>query len=812
MIIFYRMKTVLLLSGFIFFALSSASAQSGRGKIRGQVVDAARSGIGFASAALLQLPDSSIVAGVHTEDNGRFEMDGTPAGTYVIKISYLGYLTKIVEDVQVKAGHTENIGVVILEKNTELLDEVLVQSDKPAVQYELDKTIFNITDDIKSMSINASQILEKIPMVEMDEEGVPSVMGQGVTVLIDGRPSRIYGDDIETVLKLIPAGTIEKIEVITNPSARYTTEQGAIVLNIITKTEHLIGLSGVASMSANTNGNYQPALSINLTRKKFGWNNSFSFEYDRDPFKSSLLRKNLLDTIFYTDQSRTGTDNDRDFAYHGNLYYHVTDNSRVGIFFGLGRDTENQPETLITRILNADKKLLSSYTRNTISHEGSWQYHAGVNYRKTFSDNEDHILDFEAYYSIRNDDDDKLYDQESKWADLRSLEHYYTTSRDDGYTIDIDYVQPFSEKSRLEAGFRAEWETDDNNFIPKYFDEDSDKYVINDTLQNDFISYDHEYSLYAMYRTEIKRFSIQTGLRLEKELLETEQHILNQNFHNEFLNLIPTLNVSYRLKNKDNISFSYTRRADRPWWRQLNPFVDYSDPENISSGNPDLKPEFDNSFELRYGKFINQFSLYGSLFYRHTYNPIQRIKTVDKEGVSYTTYQNKGKENYFGLETGMSADIVKDWNVRLNIGLRRNEVLGFDRQYRTWAFNGRFSTYFPLPAGIRGFAYLHYRGPRSVAQGRREGMLYSDLGIRKSFFNNRGDISLRLSDVFNKRKYAHSLVTDEFTETSSYQRQSRYLRLSISYIFGKLQSDQKKGNDNGGNGNPEGQDEGPGEF
>ena len=800
------MKIITLLCAVLLGLVVPSRAQNETGSLKGQVVDQARQAVSYATVALLRLPDSTVAGGVHTEDNGRFTFPAIAPGSYVLKIRYLGYQTSLSAALDIRSSHTTNAGVLILKENTRQLDEVLVQSTKPAVQYELDKTVFNISDELRSMSINATQVLENIPMVELDEEGVPSVMGQGVTVLIDGRPSRIYGDNIETVLKLIPSSTIENIEVITNPSARYTTEQGGIVLNIITKSEHLIGLSGTASVSANTNGGYNPSVNINLTRKHFGWTNNFSYEYDRDPFESSLLRENIQDSLFYTDQSRNGTDVDRDFSYHTNVYYELAPESRIGAFFGVGHDTENETEQLITRMLDSHKNEDRSYVRDITGHENSWQYNAGINFRQTFAGNKDHVLDFEAYYSTRDDDDDELFDQQSEWKELRSLQHQFTTSRDEGYTIDLDYVRPFSETSRLEAGFRAEWETDDNQFLPKYFDEDAGEYRINDSIRNDYTSRDQEFAVYAMYRTEFKGFSLQAGLRLEQERLNTKQRILDQDFHNEFLNLIPTFNLSYRFKNQDNLTFSYTRRADRPWWRQLDPFVDYSDPENISSGNPELKPEFDNSFEVRYGKFINQFNLYGAAFYRHTHSPIQRIRTVDDQGVSYTTYQNRGRENYFGIETGFSADIISDWNVRTNIGLRRNEVLGFDRQYRTWGFNGRFSTYFPLPLSIRGFAYLHYRGPRSVAQGVRKGMLYSDLGLRRSFFNNRGDVSLRLSDIFNQRRYAHSLITDAFRETSSYHRNSRYLRLTVSYLFGKLEGQQDHKDNAGPNGS--GSDEG----
>lgn len=793
------MKLLLLIPFFILCVpLWLFAQQNNTGALKGQVTGPARKGIGFASATLLRVPDSSLVGGAHTEDNGRFEISGIAPSSYILKISYLGYVTTY-QPVNIAPGKTVNTGVIILQKNSRMLNEVVVESSVPDVQYELDKTVFNITKDIEAMSTNATEILEQIPMVELDEEGVPSVMGQSVTVLIDGRPSKIYGDNIETVLKLIPAGTIEKVEVITNPSARYTTEQGAIVLNIITKTKHLTGLSGIASFSANTNGNYSPALSVNLKRDRFGWNNSFSFDYDRDPFSSSLLRKNMLDKVTYIDQTRNGTDNDKDFGYNTSIIYNLTEKSSVGAFFGLGHDTEKELEKLITRTLDSGKQLVSSYTRDITGRENSWQYRTGLNYKRTFS-SDDHVLEAEAYYSTRRDKDDEIFDQKSDWHDHNLLQHQYTNSGDKGYTIDIDYVQPFTEKSRLEAGFRGEWETDDNNFIPKYFDEETGKYLINDTLLNDYTAVDREFSLYAMYRTEIKNISLQAGARLEKENQKTKQNKLDQLYDNDFLNLIPTLNFSYRLKNKDNISFSYSRRANRPWWRQLSPFIDYSNPENIESGNPDLKPEFINSFELRYGKFINQFNLFGSLFYRHSYQPIQRISTVNDQGVSFTTYENVGKENYYGLETGFSADIIPQWNVRFNIGLRKNEVLGFDRAYQTVAFNGRFSTFFPLPAGFRGYLYLHYRGPRSIAQGRQKGMLLSDLGVRRSFLNERAELSLRLSDLFNQRQYSREKEYENFTETSTYQRESRYLKISLSYLFGKLEAreENNKGNNSDG--------------
>lgn len=788
---------------FLFFSFFAGQVYAQQnGSIRGQIVDEAKDGLEFVAVSLLKLPDSSFVEHAETAANGRFQFPSVAAGEYVIKTNYIGY-NEEKRNVTVKVGSNENLGVINLSVDSKLLQEVVVEREAPAVQYELDRTVFNITSDVQAMSVNATEVLEQIPMVELDEEGTPSVMGQNLTVLIDGRPSRIYGDNIETVLKLIPSGVIAKVEVITSPSARYTTEQGGIVLNIVTKSERLIGVSGIATMNATTNNNYSPSLNLNITRKKIGFNNSVSFDFDKQTSESSIYRENRVDDLFFTDQQRTGTDIDKDFSYNGNLFYNLNDNNTIGVFFGVGKDTEDENEVLLTRSYNAEGEDISAYRRAINGTEESWQYRGGIDYKRTF-ENENQVLDLQAYYSTRDDKEIEIFDQESEWEELEHLQHQTSVSEDEGFTFQGDYVHPFGEKSMLEAGIRADWETDANDFTPLEFDPELGDYVVDTELLNDFVSKEKEFTGYLMYRNSFDRFSLQAGARLEKAILKTEQELLNQSYENNFLNLIPTLNLAYRLKNEDNIKFSYSRRVNRPWWRQLNPFVDYSNPEDIQSGNPDLDPEFINSFEASYGKFINQFNLFGSVFYRHSNNPIQRVSTVDGSGVTHTTYQNIGTENYYGLETGASADIIPQWNVRLNVGLRKNEVLGFARENSQISFTGRFSTFFPIWAGFRGYAFVRYRGPRAIAQGKMKGMLISDAGIRKSFFDKKANFSVRISDIFNQRQFSRTLEQENFFQTSDYRRQSRYVSFSISYIFGGLR-DSAGDRDRG-----DGFDQGPG--
>src|SRR5690606_19923683 len=239
---------------------------------------------------------------------------------YAIRISFVGFVQKVVGNIQIGTT-SHNLGVITLSQDAGLLDAVVIERTAPAVEYGLDRTTFNMTPDIQSMSVNATEVLEQIPMVEMDEEGSPSVMGQNLTVLIDGRPSTVYGSNIATVLKLVPSETIEKVEVITSPSARYTTEEGGIVLNIVTKSKSLIGVSGIATMNATTNNRYSPSLNVNITRKKIGFNNSVSFDFDKEPTESRIYRENRVGDLFFTDQQRTGMDIDKDFSYNGNLFY-----------------------------------------------------------------------------------------------------------------------------------------------------------------------------------------------------------------------------------------------------------------------------------------------------------------------------------------------------------------------------------------------------------------------------------------------------------------------------------------------------------
>ncbi|HYH56958.1 MAG TPA: outer membrane beta-barrel protein, partial [Anseongella sp.] len=603
---------LLLLHGCMLFipGMLSAQVQEGTGTITGKVTDAGGQGVDFASVSLLSLPDSSFVGGAQTESGGNFVLSEVRPGRYALKVSFVGYTETSLGNVRVTAGETTDVKTIGIKLDSETLEQVIVESEAMDIQYDLDKTTFTVSKNIKSMSTNASDVLEQIPMVELDQEGVPSVMGQGVSVLIDGKPSRIYGDNIETVLKLVPSDLIEKIEVVTSPSARYSTEEGGIVLNIITKSDYLTGISGIANLSVTSNNTYSPSLNVNLSRRKFSFNNSISFEYDKDLSQSNLFRENFPSgEVFFTDQNRSGTDEDQDFSYNGNLYYNINKKSRVGAFFGLGHDTEAEDEILNTRFLDSGEQLDSAYTRLIDNSANSWNYRAGIDFDRTFS-SEDHVLNIEAYYSTREDDDDMYFDQESEWESLESLQSQISRSDDVGFTVQGDYVQPLGKSSRLEAGFRADWETDENLFRAEYFNPETGGFVVNEALSNDFTSLESDYSLYGMYRTEINKFSMQAGLRLEKSILETTQHLLDQYYKTDFLNLVPTLNMSYRLQNNDNITFSYSRRVRTPRWDELNPFVDYSDPENIESGNPALKPEFINSFEASYNKFINQFNLY----------------------------------------------------------------------------------------------------------------------------------------------------------------------------------------------------------
>lgn len=786
---------ILVFGGVFLFcnALPAQPTNGGTGTVKGEIADSSGEVIGFASVSLLALPDSSQLKGMQTKVNGAFLLEAIPAGKYALKISFIGYTEKVMSGITVIAGDTTDLGTIVLELDAETLEEVVVERKVPDVQYDLDKTTFAVTENIKSISTNASDVLQQIPMVELDQEGVPSVMGQGVSVLIDGKPSRTYGDNIETVLKLIPADLIESIEVVTSPSARYSTEDGGIVLNVITKSEYLTGISGIVNFSATTNKTFSPSVNINISRKRIGLNNSVSFDYDRDISWRNLFRENFpTGALFFTDQSSEGIERDKDFSYNGNLYYNITPKTRIGAFFGVGHDTEREDETLNTNFLGDEGLLDSAYIRFIDSRANSWNYRAGIDFDRTFS-SQDHVLNIEVYYSTRTDDDDLFFDQESEWEHLESLQNQLSQSGDVGFTIEGDYVQPFGKDSRLEAGFRADWEKDENVFEAFHFDDVSGDFVINPSLSNDFVSLESDFSLYSMYRTVFGKFSLQTGLRLENTMLETTQHILDQRYKTNFLNLIPTLNLSYRLANNDNILFSYSRRARTPRWGELNPFVDYADPQNIESGNPELKPEFINSFEGSYNKFVNQFNFFASLFYRQSKEPIQEVRTVDENGISYTNYDNIGSERYYGLETGVGAELLPDWNVRLSIGLRQNKVFGFEEDNQTTGSTAGFSTFFPLPFDFRGYVFSRYSGPQSIAQGRRKAIFMTNVGVRKSFFDERADLSVRFSDVFNNQRWSTTLRNSAYYQTSNYYRQSRFVTLNLSYTFGKLGDGRAKG-------------------
>lgn len=786
-----KSQTLLHLLSVLLLAPHSVNAQDKNG-LAGQLVDEAKDVIELASVVLLHLPDSTIAGSAQTGSNGRFLIENIVSGNYAIRVSFIGYMEQVIGNIKIEAGKVNNLGAITFNTDTKLLDEAVVERSVPAVQYELDKTVYNVTADIQAMSVNATELLEQIPMVELNEDGVPSVMGQNVTVLIDGRPSSVYGNNIETVLKLIPSGIIEKVEVITSPSARYTTEQGAIVLNIVTKAEQLIGVSGIASVSATSKKGLSPSLNLNITRKKVSFNNSFSYDYGQEKTHGGVFRENLLDPVVFTQQEQAGKEIRKNFSYNGNLFYRADDNNTFGLFFGLGRERKNGDEALSTQTFTDQNDELSSYARDISSLSTNWNYRGGIDYKRIF-ENENQVLDIRAYFSTGDDENEQFFDQNSAWEALDYLQYQNSTRENKGFTIQADYVHPFTDKSSLEAGLRANWDKEENKFTPNTFEETVGDYVIDADRLNDFEGRNQQFSAYAMFRTSFERLSLQAGARVEQANLKGKQNLLNQAYENDFLNLIPTLNLSYRLKNEDNLKFSYNRRARRPWGSQLNPFIDYSNPDNIRSGNPELDPELINSFEFSYGKFINRFNLFGTAYYRHSNNPIQQVITIDDQRISHTTYANIGEENYYGLEAGAGADILPQWNIRMNFGIRKNKVTGFGEDISATSTTGRFSSFFPLPFDFRGFAFINYFGPRAIAQGELNGIFLTNLGIRKTLMDKKLNLSVRMSDIINNLEYIRTLEQPTFNQYSNHKRQTRYFSLSLSYVLGSLK-DSGNGN------------------
>lgn len=747
-----------------------------------------------------------------SDEAGNFKLPSLADGSYVVKIMNVGSVNQ--ERPVNIAGGNVNLGTIHLADDSKLLKEVVVEGIRSQMRFELDRKVFTVDANIAAAGQSASELLESIPSVEVDQDGEVSLRGNSsVTIWINGKDSGLTADNRAQILEQIPGESIDRIEVITNPSAKYSPEGTAGIINIILKKDRRGGYFGSAELGGNTRGGGNAGVSINYNSRK--WDTFASVGFRMRHGKGGSETRRLFD-------DGTFTNSDGDSRSHGNnlffrlgATYHLTDKDEFYVN-GFGMFGRRWGRSLTEYSANRPGHWLtdSQLSRN---HGESRGAHVEWGYTHRWNDN--HSLETMVSYNHWGGPSWNSYSETETWADGTEETLYREQSMPinvNSWEAKVDYTNKLTDWLKLEAGYNGNYSHENTPNITERMNA-TGALEIDKALYNRFIYTNNVSALYLTLGGKIKDFSFSAGLRSEswqvrsRSLAYGEDRNEVPEFKKNFFALFPSLFLSYSLPKDNEVQINYTRRIRRPWGGQLNSFRNTSDPTSISFGNPELEPQYSNSFELNYLKSWTYHMISFSAYIRTADNMINRIAYMDND-VMYSTFANVAKMANSGCEIVVKNSLFRSkLDLTTTVNLYNNHISAWDYTFsgesgnaikisnakqNSFAWDARIMANVKLPWSLAFQATGRYSSEHKEAQGTHEGGWSVDAGLRKIAGN--WSFSLNCRDIFDSRKWKSTIYGPGYSQTSKRWRNGRILSLTIKYSFGNMKANNKNRRDNSG--------------
>ncbi len=773
-------------------------------------------------------PQGKTITGGITDTEGNYNIQ-VPEGKYTVQYEFISYKTKQLANQNIFKNTT--LPNITLALDAASLDEVVVRAETTEVQIRLDKKIYNIGKDLTTGGATVSDALNNVPSVTVDVEGAIALRGnENVKILINGKPSAIAGFGSTDALGQLPAEAIERVEVITSPSARYDAEGTAGILNIILKKEKTLGLNGSLSTSIGVPLNSSASGNINLRTDKFNIFNTTGVSYRKAPgnasFNNQYYSRTYLDEddnpiTFTPEYDRVTEDRDYDRMRQGfntnlGIEYFINDKSSITASGFLRSSTGNDVTTNNT--LNFNNNITEKQiTRIETEDEEDTSYQFSLNYVNNFND-DGHKLTADLQYE-RDKETERSFIEEQETLpalEILSAEDIINKENQKEYLAQVDYVLPIGENAQFEAGYRGNFKESVTDYT--LFEEDgtSGNFIQNDDLSNVFNYDENVNAIYSQYGNKFGKFSFLLGLRLENTQLKGEvaaeniddETPINLNFDKDYTGLFPTVNLTYEIKENENITLGYNRRINRPRNWFINPFPSRSSEANIFQGNPDLDPAYASAFDLGYLKRWKKLTLTTSIYFQHETDAFERIQEetgeVTSNGIPVirTLPINLSTNDRYGFELGLLYNPTKWLTLNGSFNYFQFKTEGFfngvDYGAENTSYFGRFSSKVKLPAKIDWQTNAFYRGPSNNSQTESDGILSVDMAMSKDIIDDKATLSLNVSDLLNSRKRNSLTTTDTFTSESEFQWRQRQVTLSFTYRFNQKKQRQRPDRNGGG--------------
>jgi len=781
---------------------SSASAQQRQNgnmtssTVIGRVVDAELgTPLEYANVVLYEPGSKTQVTGAMTDSAGVFHLLSVKPGEYTLEVSFMGYYPKEIATIEVGDDPTlVRAGIIQLERAVLMMEGVEVTSDKPAVEYKIDKKVIDVSKDFTAISGTAVDVLQNAPSVTVDIEGNVSLRGSNnFTLLIDGRPTVLEPND---ALEQIPASNIEQIELITNPSAKYDPSGIAGIINVIMKKERAQGTNGIANLSVGLDEKYSADFLVNHRMERM--NLFFGANYNDQTFPGTAVTENQTtrgDTTSFISSDGASEWQRKFYGLRGGFDWYLSayDILSLGLRYG-ARDM------LMAADRDVDEWTVPGDTHNlymseTIVKRGGDFYSMNMDYGHEFGRKE-HKLSGHAMLSRRTGDEEALTKLRAMDSTITSGQRTIESGPSMRTQLNIDYTLPVWELNRIETGYQANLRKSTDSSQLYEYDSITGEYEFRPDFSNVVEYEDNIHAFYALYKGEWVEFGYQAGLRSEYQYRFIELLGRDEEFTIDQWDFFPSGHISYSFPNEHEVMASYTRRIDRPRGWQLEPFETWMDAYNVRRGNPALKSEYIDSYELGYQKQFgrNQVSLEG--YYRVTHNKIERVSSVYDENVILRSVENVGTDYSFGAEAMLEWDLFKWLNLNLTGDIYQyrveGELYGEDFSRESFNWNTRLNTTLKLGKSTRLQINGIYYSPSVSSQGRREGFYVTNAAIRQDLWNRRVAVTLQLRDVLGTGKHEFTSEGTDFYSYTEFSRKSPVVMLALSFNFNRYKPEQRR--------------------
>jgi len=786
------------------------------GSITGTVLDSSgNSPLEGAAVRISRIgSDSSRARGNYTDEKGNFTIK-VPYGTYKITVTYTGYNKYIADSVEVSSSKPEaSLEKIKLSMSNISTEEIEVESQKPVMEITPEKKVVNVENTIITKGETVIDLLKKIPLVQVDNNNNVMMRGSAnVKLLINGKESAMTD-----YLDQMPAEMVQDIELITNPPAKYESEGQAGLINIVLKENANKGINGGITLSAATSDRYNGSVNFNMRKGNFTILGNLYYGTNYNTSTSSNNLVNTLNTLSYTNQNDF-TENKRRFEYfNGGFEYMFSKEHSLNFqgFYGYGKT--NGSDYGQNYLLDSVQSLYEYYTKNNFTDGSGKRYHLSLTYDGKYKDNEQLTGNVTLTGGSANSTlNQTLHYFDGNYIPLNISPYNEVDTRNSSnyhFNTQLDYVKPFSKESKLEAGYKGVIRSSDNNLVADTMNYNTNQYTENLGTSNHFIYKEQIYALYAEYGNAIGNFSFKLGLRGEQTFTKGDLVNTDTVFTTKYFDLFPTLNLAQKLGEVEQIQASYSRRINRPNNFRLNPFVNRANPQNIVYGNPHLKPQYTDSYELNFVTTLGTSSVTPSLFLRRTHDLMTRYVVQTDSNITVSTFQNFSSSTSYGIDLIMSTSIFKWWMLNATLSYYR---LSFDGgnidNFATpsgYSFRGNFSTIVTLPKLFDFQMFYNYQGKKFTSQGTIDPRQSLDVGISKTFFDNSLTVLLKANDIFKTLNNNSYMAGLGFIENSTGSYNSRNVQLTVTYKFGnndKRQQRKRMNNDKNKNNEDEQNDD-----